>query len=112
MNIKFYFLFLKDPPSSVIPKVIDVTRNSLSLAWEIEDDNPISGFIVNYKTDVGNWEEHKVIGYHNSFTLNNLRCGTKYLISVSPFNKAGKAQSSELISASTAGAGKYKLFTF
>jgi len=90
----------------VIPKVFDITRNSLSLKWKFNDDNPITGFIVNYKSDSGNWEEHKVVGYHNSFTLDNLRCGTKYLVSVAPFNKVGKAQSSELISASTAGAGK------
>ncbi|RWS31341.1 cell adhesion molecule-like protein [Leptotrombidium deliense] len=92
-----------DPPESVNPRVTDVSQNSLSLIWENDGQNPISGFTINYKSDSGDWEEQKVLGSQSSYTVENLRCGTKYQVTMTAYNKAGRAPASDVITAFTAG---------
>ncbi|RWS28626.1 cell adhesion molecule-like protein, partial [Leptotrombidium deliense] len=92
-----------DPPEAVNPRVTDVSQNSLSLIWESDGQNPVSGYAINYKSESGDWEEQKVVGSQSSFTLENLRCGTKYQITMTASNKAGRSTASDLITAFTVG---------
>lgn len=111
-----YLMLLKmisDVPSPVDVSAIALSHHSLSITWksssrDLEDESSVTGYVIKYKTlaDYANWEEVKINGRKNSFLLEHLRCGTKYQITVAPFNKVGKADSSSLVTAATAGSGK------
>lgn len=64
---------------------------------------PVSGYIINYRSHLENWEELKIVGRRSSFSLENLKCGTKYQVTMSAFNKIGRSDVSEAISVATAG---------
>lgn len=70
----------------------------------------MTGYIINYKSQAGDWEEKKITGLRSGYVLNGLRCGTKYQISIIPYNRAGRAPSSDLLTSTTAGNGKSVLF--
>lgn len=100
--------------------VATLDHHSLSISWkgrkggggrgseavDEEEDSSITGYIIKYKNHLDNWEEVKITGRKSSFLLEHLRCGTKYQITVAPFNKVGKADPSPLVTAATAGSGK------
>ena len=50
-------------------------------------------------------------GRRSRHVLENLRCGTKYQISVTAFNPAGRSKPSDLVAAATAGNGWYPQVT-
>lgn len=95
-----------DAPSPVGIKVLLSARNSLTLSLEGQsEETPVTGYVINYKSHQENWEELKVTGKRSHHVLENLRCGTKYQITVTAYNSAGRSQSSALVTASTAGNG-------
>jgi hypothetical protein len=124
-HVSFFFLrshiLFPDPhtdaPSAVVIKVPLSARNSITLSFEGQqssssssagDETPISGYIINYKSHQENWEELKVTGKRSQHVLENLRCGTKYQITVTAFNGAGRSPPSALVTAATAGSGELK----
>lgn len=99
-----------DAPSPLLIKVLMTARNSITLSFEGQsDETPVSGYIINYKSHQDNWEELKVTGRRSHHVLENLRCGTKYQMTVTSFNTAGRSLPSDLITASTAGSGMLTL---
>lgn len=94
-----------DAPTSIAVKVVTLDHHSLTLSWEDDDENPVSGYIVNFKSNLDNWEEQKLVGKRTSYVLENLRCGTKYQLTVTPYNRAGRAEPSIATTAATAGNG-------
>lgn len=112
--------WLADPPARVTPRLLSATRSSITIAWEsgitvgvggrqveaAPEASPISGYIIAAKSEGTEWEEQRIAGYHASFTLDNLSCGTKYQMTVCPFNKAGRATASDIMVASTLGSGE------
>ena len=93
-------------------------HHSLSLSWESAgdgvtgaDETPITGYVISYKSNQDSWEELKVTGRRSRHVLENLRCGTKYQISVTAFNPAGRSKPSDLVAAATAGNGRYPQVT-
>ena len=92
-------------------KVTPLDHHSLALSWESIDESdelvtPVTGYIISYKSHLDNWEELKMIGKRTSYVLENLRCGTKYQVTVVAYNKAGRSKPSDLASAATAGNGQ------
>jgi len=105
------FVSLSDAPSMISLKVSTLDHHSLSLSWEgPEEETPITGYVINYKSHLDNWEEVKTVGKKNKFILDNLRCGVKYQITAIAFNKAGRSKPSDVLSAATAGNGNIALF--
>lgn len=98
-----------DPPTPVKPRVVDIGSSSLRLAWQTDNLNPVEGFIINYRTDNDEWIDRTAMGTLDGFTLTGLRCGTRYQITVTAFNKVGKSEPSEPLVVSTAGSGKNSL---
>ncbi|XP_015790399.1 Down syndrome cell adhesion molecule-like protein Dscam2 isoform X2 [Tetranychus urticae] len=93
-----------DPPGEIHVRINVVTHRSLTVEIIEQDEvNPISGYIVNYKTNAEDWEEVKILGHRKNFVLEDLRCGTKYTVSISAFNKAGPSLESQLLDISTSG---------
>lgn len=105
-----------DIPGSIEVSVSTLDHHSLSISWKEEsrevEDSTITGYIIKYKNHLDNWEEVKTSGRKSSFLLEHLRCGTKYQITVAPFNKAGRADPSPLVTAATAGSGTYQIILF
>lgn len=107
-----FLLSLPDAPSAISVKVTTLDHHSLALSWESVDESdelvtPVTGYIISYKSHLDNWEELKMVGKRTSYVLENLRCGTKYQVTVVAYNKAGRSKPSELASAATAGNGQY-----
>lgn len=85
---------LPDPPDAPILKVSSTTLNSVILSWDIIDDSipqdPMSGYIVYYKVEKGDWEEIPIYADKLRYTVKNLACGKRYQFYIIPFNSAGK----------------------
>jgi hypothetical protein len=86
-------------------KVSTIDHHSLALTWDSDEETPITGYIISYKSHLDNWEEVKSSGKRSKYILDNLRCGTKYQMTVIAVNKAGRSKPSDVVSAATAGNG-------
>ena len=96
-----------DPPPPVTVRVLSSTSSSITIAWESNNDErtPVGGYVISVKSEASDWAEHNIAGYHSTYVVDNLSCGTRYYIYVCPFNKAGRAQASSPLHASTTGTG-------
>ena len=56
-------------------------------------------------------EEVKISGKRSSHTIENLKCGTKYALSLIAMNKVGRSDPSQVLSVSTTGNGKLSVIT-
>lgn len=101
-----------DAPSQLKVKAVTRDHQSLTLSWDeggsssssSEDGNPVTGYVVNFKSTSENWEEVKVSGGKRSlFALENLRCGSKYQVTIAAYNAVGRSPASDLVTAATAG---------
>ena len=89
-------------------KAVSRHHHSITLSWEeVEHETPVSGYIISYRSHSDtSMEEVKVSGRRSSHALENLRCGTKYQLTVTAFNKIGRSDPSQVLSVSTTGDGK------
>lgn len=55
---------------------------------------PVKGFVVAYRREFGDWNEVFIDRRINSYTLENLYCGTSYQIALTAFNNIGTGTSS------------------
>lgn len=96
-----------DPPSQLKVKAVTRDHQSLTLSWDeesgSEEGNPVTGYLIHFKASSENWEEVKVTGKRSVFALENLRCGSKYQVTITAYNSAGRSAASELVTAATAG---------
>lgn len=109
IHILFCLSLFLDRPKPVNPRVVDVKSDSIRIEWQAYDVNPIDGFVISFKTDPDDWSERQAMSKLNGFTLNGLKCGTKYQITVAAFNKAGRGDTSEPLVVATAGSSKYNV---
>ncbi|KAL3194739.1 hypothetical protein MRX96_045945 [Rhipicephalus microplus] len=63
-----------------------------------------NGYYIYVKAEHGTWEEHQVSAHQTTHTFQDLLCGTNYQFYVASYNKMGKSDPSEVISAKTQGA--------
>ncbi|KAH7636186.1 mdscam3 [Dermatophagoides farinae] len=91
-----------DPPTAPTLQVTEVTFNFIRLTWSMLSDQIISGYILHYKRESSDWRELKLSNI-NTFTHENLRCGTRYQYYLVGFNSAGKGDPSQVVSARTDG---------
>lgn len=97
-----------DAPQLLSVKAVSRHHHSINLSWEQSIDTPVTGYIIAYRSPNEAWEEIKISGgKRNSYLIENLRCGSKYQLTVTAYNKIGKSTPTELISVSTAGDGEY-----
>ena len=81
-----------DPPLPPVLRVVSVTNSSALLAWSLLDSKPVdpmTGFVMFYRTDSQEWEEVPIYGNQLSYNFTNLKCGKKYLFYIIAFNRAG-----------------------
>lgn len=77
------------------------------LEWSIEaidtGRTPLKGFLLSYRREFGDWEELSLHRRINSYTLDDLHCGTMYQFTLAAFNKIGTGGASKIESARTKG---------
>ncbi|XP_071040101.1 cell adhesion molecule Dscam1 isoform X2 [Parasteatoda tepidariorum] len=94
-----------DRPLPPVIKNHYATSSSIKVVWEYQNipSAPVTGFILRHKTDSSPWKEIIIPGLGTSFSLYDLLCGTKYHCSLVATNKAGRGNSSEIVSVRTIG---------
>ncbi|GLG93649.1 Down syndrome cell adhesion molecule-like protein Dscam2 [Gryllus bimaculatus] len=98
-------LIVQVPPSAPLLHATGSTSTSLNVQWKLGEDGgaPITGFVLHYKREFGEWEEVKVNRKQSSYIINNLWCGTSYQLYVTAHNAIGMGHPSEYIIATTDG---------
>lgn len=81
-----YFLA---PPHSPNVTVTTATTNSLTMRLRPHtgDTAPLHGYILHYKAEFGEWDTKKLEMPIQSYTLENLLCGSRYQIYVTAYNR-------------------------
>ncbi|XP_070392553.1 cell adhesion molecule Dscam1-like [Dermacentor albipictus] len=97
--------FENDPPPPPSMSVFSTSSSSIQLQWNsnTNDEPTIMGYYIYIKVQHGTWEEHQVPAHQTTHTFQDLLCGTNYQFYVASFNKMGKSDPSEVMSAKTQG---------
>ncbi|KAL1467324.1 hypothetical protein MTO96_026208 [Rhipicephalus appendiculatus] len=93
--------FENDPPPPPTLSVFSTSSTSIQLQWSPNEgeDTSIIGYYIYVKVQHGTWEEHQVSAHQTTHTFQDLLCGTNYQFYVASYNKMGKSDPSEVISA-------------
>ncbi|KAH7953305.1 hypothetical protein HPB49_007010 [Dermacentor silvarum] len=97
-----------DPPPAPQLFVTSKSSSTLELEWKFAEasETPITGYVVHYKSEYGEWQETQVNSKLSKHLLTNLICGNHYQITITAFNSAGRGAPSETVSAETTGRGE------
>jgi hypothetical protein len=100
-----YQLLVQVPPGAPRLQGTANSHTSASLHWHLSDNGgaPIKNYLLTYRRHFGEWHEIIVDRRSNSFTLENLQCGTEYEFTIAAFNKIGSGSASDAASVKTAG---------
>ena len=93
------------PPDPPMLTVLDIFSDSLMLQWSdsYNGGSSILGYVINFKKDNGDWEELQVDSKSNAHLLSNLRCGTKYQLYITAYNKIGTGLPCDIVNTQTKG---------
>ncbi|CAN8027485.1 unnamed protein product [Ixodes persulcatus] len=96
-----------DPPSAPQLMITSKSSSTLELEWKFPEvtETPITGYVVHYKSEYGEWQETQVNSKLHKHLLTNLICGNRYQVTITAFNAAGRGIPSELVNAETTGRG-------
>ncbi|XP_054712597.1 cell adhesion molecule Dscam2-like isoform X2 [Uloborus diversus] len=92
-----------DPPGTPVLRVISVGATSVKLEWKTPDSTPVQGYLMQYREDKSDWIEHRLPPDITNHVLQPLRCGTRYQVQMTSFNKAGNGEPSDVIQLKTEG---------
>lgn len=100
-----YQLFVQVPPG---PPKLQGTPNSptsATMQWHLLDTSgsPIKNYLLTYRRHFGEWHEIIIDRRSNSYTLDNLQCGTEYELTIAALNKIGSGSTSETLTIKTIG---------
>ncbi|RWS18556.1 Down syndrome cell adhesion molecule-like protein Dscam2, partial [Leptotrombidium deliense] len=86
-------------------KIVSLNSTAISLKWKTDDDDESTdGFTLLYrKSKDENWREKKLLPSETKHTLNNLDCGTLYIVSLSSFNSNGSSENTQLVARTNGG---------
>lgn len=100
-----YQLYVQVPPGAPKLQGTANSHTSASLHWHLTDTGgaPIKNYLLTYRRHFDEWHEITIDRRSNSYTLENLQCGTEYEFTIAAFNKIGSGSASEALSIKTAG---------
>lgn len=100
-----YQLYVQVPPGAPKLQGTATSHSSATLHWHLADSGgaPIKNYLLTYRRQFGEWHEITIDRRSNSYTLENLQCGTEYEFTIAAFNKIGSGSVSETLSIKTAG---------
>ncbi|XP_023244466.1 Down syndrome cell adhesion molecule-like protein Dscam2 [Centruroides sculpturatus] len=100
------FRFVSVLPAPAVLNVVGATTTSLQLRWEHNSkylSTKIKGYVLKFRREFGQVEEVKILSRGNSYTLENLQCGTKYFLYLAVLARGGEGEPSETVSGKTEG---------
>lgn len=100
-----YQLYVQVPPGAPKLQGTATSHTSASLHWHLADTGGaiVKNYLLSYRRQFGEWHEIIIDRRGNSYTLENLLCGTEYEFTIAAFNKIGSGSASEALSIKTAG---------
>ncbi|KAJ1524379.1 hypothetical protein ONE63_010879 [Megalurothrips usitatus] len=102
-----YRVVVVGPPAAPVLGLAAATDRSLALKWtpaDAADGALVSGYVLQFKRELGEWQERVLDGEMSAYTLAGLRCGSPYLLSLAAVNAVGRGPQSNVLQASTKGA--------
>ncbi|XP_063221339.1 cell adhesion molecule Dscam2 isoform X2 [Bacillus rossius redtenbacheri] len=98
-------LVVHAPPHS--PQVTLTSTTTTSITMKLRphptDTAPLHGYTVHYKPEFGEWETVQVGSQAQTYTLENLWCGSRYQIYVTAYNGIGTGDPSDILNTRTKG---------
>lgn len=114
------------PPEPPALTILEIYTDSLMLQWSDKNNGGspilgahhivnlffqtkyfitcfITGYVINFKKDNGDWEELQINSKINSHLLSNLWCGTKYQLYITAYNKIGTGLPCDIVHSQTKG---------
>ncbi|XP_047984025.1 Down syndrome cell adhesion molecule-like protein Dscam2 isoform X49 [Leguminivora glycinivorella] len=70
---------------------------------ENADQSPAAGYTIHYKQEFGDWETVQIPSNTDTYTLENLFCGSRYQLYVTAYNGIGTGEASDVVIARTRG---------
>uniref|UniRef100_A0A2A4JGY3 Down syndrome cell adhesion molecule-like protein Dscam2 n=3 Tax=Heliothis virescens TaxID=7102 RepID=A0A2A4JGY3_HELVI len=67
------------------------------------DQSPAAGYTIHYKQEFGDWETVQIPSTTDTYTLENLFCGSRYQLYVTAYNGIGTGEASDVVIARTRG---------
>lgn len=94
----FYELSVQAPPGPPVATIGVTSFTSITVNWKpsLDDGAPIEEFLLYYKRDFGEWEETTVSPKLETWTLENLWCGTRYQLYMTARNRIGIGEASQV----------------
>ncbi|XP_055925896.1 cell adhesion molecule Dscam2-like isoform X3 [Argiope bruennichi] len=94
------------PPTSPILQVIGTTSNSINIRWEKDskDRSSITEYTLHYRHDDSMWQTKKLRSTTDRYTLENVKCGTRYQMYLTASNSLGTGEPSPSVTTRTKGA--------
>ncbi|XP_073989893.1 Down syndrome cell adhesion molecule 1 isoform X44 [Rhodnius prolixus] len=100
-----HHLVILAPPHVPQVTLTSTTTNSITMKLKPnpQDTEPIHGYTVKYKPEFGDWESMQLAPTVHKYTLENLWCGSRYMISVTAYNSIGTGDESDILNTRTKG---------
>ncbi|KAM3964156.1 LOW QUALITY PROTEIN: Down syndrome cell adhesion molecule 1 [Aphomia sociella] len=67
------------------------------------EQSPAAGYTIHYKQEFGDWETVQIPANTDTYTLENLFCGSRYQLYVTAYNGIGTGEASDVVFAGTRG---------
>ncbi|CAH2076527.1 unnamed protein product, partial [Iphiclides podalirius] len=81
-----------------------VSSLTLRLKPSLEaEQSPAAGYTIHYKQEFGDWETVQIPSNTDTYTLENLFCGSRYQLYVTAYNGIGTGEASDVVIARTRG---------
>ncbi|XP_039751105.1 Down syndrome cell adhesion molecule-like protein Dscam2 isoform X4 [Pararge aegeria] len=81
-----------------------VSSLTLRLKPSLEaEQSPAAGYTIHYKQEFGDWETVQIPSNTDTYTLENLFCGSRYQLYVTAYNSIGTGEASDVVIARTRG---------
>ncbi|XP_052739497.1 cell adhesion molecule Dscam2 isoform X37 [Bicyclus anynana] len=91
------------PPQLTIASS-SVSSLTLRLKPSLEaEQSPAAGYTIHYKQEFGDWETVQIPSNTDTYTLENLFCGSRYQLYVTAYNGIGTGEASDVVIARTRG---------
>ena len=94
------------PPAPPTLGILESAPSSITLSWTppaLDGGSPLIAYRLHYHREFGDWERVEISPEQNSYSLHQLKCGTKYQFYIHAVNDFGAGERTETIPASTAG---------
>ncbi|XP_022253768.1 Down syndrome cell adhesion molecule-like protein Dscam2 [Limulus polyphemus] len=105
VNVQAKYTLGKGFPAPTDLRVIRITFSSAQISWNMDPRFKVqlTGYVLRYKRDFGQWENEKVSPSVTTFSLEKLSCGTKYLLQLVAMGTGSEGDPSNVLSIRTKG---------